>query len=255
MTAFDAAAAAAALLGARKSATKIAWPGGKGPSNEAEAYGVQAAMARSVGGTVPGWKVGNMLPAQQEKSGIPVVTSGALLAPWFAASPARWKLADFVVPKLECEFAFELGADLPERQAPYSRDEVADAVASLHPAIEIFDTRQAVPTPYGSFADCMASGGFVHGPGTADWRNLDLGRHALTLSLDGAVVASGTGAEILGDPFAALVYLANNPPPWAELRASAIVTKGSCIVPYAATKPGRFVADFGSLGTVELTYL
>lgn len=254
MTAFDAAAAGAALLAARKSATKVAWPNGA-PASVADAYGVQAAMAKLVGGAVPGWKVGNMLPAQQEKSGIPAVTSGALLAPWFASSPARWTLADFVVPKLECEFAFKLGADLPKRAAPYSRDEVANAVASLHPAIEIFDTRQAAPAPYGNFADCMASGGFVYGAGTRDWHDLDLASHKLTLALDGTVVATGTGAEILGDPFAALVYLANNPPPWADLRAGAIVTTGSCITPFAATKPGRFVADFGRLRTVELTYI
>lgn len=254
MTAFDANAAGATLLAARKSAAKVAWPG-NGPSSAADAYGVQAAMARLVGGGVPGWKVGNMLSAQQEKSGIAVVTSGALLSPWFEPSPARWKLTDFVTPKLECEFAFKLGADLPKRDTPYSRDEVANAVASLHPAIEIFDTRQASPTPYGNFADCMASGGFVYGAGTSDWRKLDLAAHKLTLSLDGTIVATGSGNEILGDPFAALVFLANNPPPWSELRAGAIVTTGSCIVPYAATKPGTFVADFNSLGTVELVYV
>lgn len=254
MTAFDANAAGAALFAARKSAAKIAWPG-NAPSSAADAYGVQAAMARLVGGAVPGWKVGNMLAAQQEKSGIPAVTSGALLAPWFEPTPARWKLAEFVAPKLECEFAFKLGADLPKRDAPYSRDEVANAVASLHPAIEIFDTRQANPTPYGSFADCMASGGFVYGAGTSDWRKLDLAAHKLTLSMDGALVASGTGSEILGDPFAALVFLANNPPPWAALQAGAIVTTGSCIVPFAATKPGKFIADFNSLGIVELVYV
>jgi len=224
---FDAKTCAAALFEARKAARKIDWPT-TGPQTPADAYAVQAALAELSGGAVPGWKVGNLTAAQQEKSKIPSVTTGALLAPWFGPSPVRWRLADFLVPKLECEFAFSLRMDLPKREQPYSRDEVAAAVAALHPAIEIFDTRLAVSSPIGGLADCMASGGFTYGPGFAD------------------------GAEILGDPFAALVLMANNPPAWNALRKGAIVTTGSCIVPYLASKTGTYTADFGVLGKVEI---
>jgi 2-keto-4-pentenoate hydratase len=141
---------------------------------------------------------------------------------------------------------------LPRRATPYTRDEVAAAVAALHPAIEIFDTRVAIVSPLGALADCMASGGFVYGPGFADWKKLDLGAHAMTLALDGAQVATGRGAEILGDPFAALVLMANNPPSWAPLRKGAVVTTGSCIVPYLASKTGTYTADFGVIGKVEI---
>ena len=248
---FDAKACAAALFDARRTARKIDWPT-TGPQTPSDAYAVQAALAELSGGAVPGWKVGNLTAAQQEKSNIPSVTTGALLAPWFAASPVRWRLADFLVPKLECEFAFALGRDLPKREKPYSRDEVAAAVAALHPAIEIFDTRLAVSTPIGGLADCMTSGGFTYGTGFADWKKLDLGKHTMTLSLDGTEVAQGRGAEILGDPFAALVLMANNPPAWTGLRKGAVVTTGSCTVPYLASKTGTYTADFGVLGKVEI---
>ena len=36
--------------------------------------------------------------------------------------------------------AFQLAHALPARTSPFSEDEVADAVASLHPALEIGDT-------------------------------------------------------------------------------------------------------------------
>jgi 2-keto-4-pentenoate hydratase len=75
----------------------------------------------------------------------------------------------------------------------------------------------------------------------------------MTLTQNGKPVATGTGAAILGDPFAALVLLANNPPPWTALRAGAIVTTGSCTVPFASDVPGLYVADFGALGSVSLT--
>jgi 2-keto-4-pentenoate hydratase len=249
--AFDAKTCAAALFDARKAAAKIDWPT-VGPQTPADAYAVQAALAELSGGPVPGWKVGNLTAAQQEKSNISSVTTGALLAPWFGTSPVRWRLADFLVPKLECEFAFSLASDLPKRSTPYSRDEVAAAVAALHPAIEIFDTRLAVSSPIGGLADCMASGGFVYGAGFADWKKLDLGKHTMTLALDGVEVAQGRGAEILGDPFAALVLMANNPPSWTALRKGAVVTTGSCIVPYLAAKTGTYTADFGILGKVEI---
>jgi 2-keto-4-pentenoate hydratase len=253
-SAFDAKANAAALFAARKAARKIDWPHAA-PATPEDAYAIQAAMAALAGGDVPGWKVGNLTQAQQDKSGIAAVTSGALLGPWFAASPVRWKLADFVVPKLECEFAFSLAADLPKRATPYTRDEVAAAVAAVHPAIEIFDTRVAATSPLGALADCMASGGFAYGAGVADWRKFDLASHAMTLTFDGAQVAVGSGAAILNDPFAALVLLADNPPSWTSLRKGAIVTTGSCIVPYLAAKTGTYVADFGLLGKVEITMI
>lgn len=249
----DVEACAAALLDARRRSLTLAGFPGPGPASLRDSLAIQAALARLVGGDVPGWKVGNVTAEQQAKSAIPAVTSAPLLKPWFAASPATFERAKLRTPKLECEFAFALAKDLPARKEAYTGDEVAAAVASLHPAIEIFDTRLAAPAPLDALADCMASGGFVYGPGTKDWRRFDLGTHAMTLTQNGKPVATGTGAAILGDPFAALVLLANNPPPWTALRAGAIVTTGSCTVPFASDVPGLYVADFGALGSVSLT--
>ena len=53
--------------------------------------------------------------------------------------------------------------------------------------------------------------------------------------------------------FAALVLMANNPPSWTSLRKGAVVTTGSCIVPYLASKTGTYTADFGILGKSEIT--
>jgi 2-keto-4-pentenoate hydratase len=41
----------------------------------------------------------------------------------------------------EAEFAFRMAVDLPPRREPYSVDEVLAAVATLHPTIEIPDSR------------------------------------------------------------------------------------------------------------------
>lgn len=249
----DVEACAAALMAARREGRTLAgWPS-RGPGAFWESFAIQAAAARLSGAPVTGWKVGNVTPEQRDKSGIPTVTHAPLLAPWTKPTPGRFEFAKLRAPKLECEFAFALSRDLPAREASYSRDEVAAAVAALHPAIEIADSRLPVPpAPLDALADCMMSGGFVHGPAIADWRKLDLGSAKMTLLRDGRPVVEGSGAAILGDPFAALVILANSPPPWAKLSAGQIVTTGSCIVPYAPDAPGRYVGDFGALGTVTL---
>ena len=254
----DVEACAAAVMAARRAARVLPeWPS-RAPGAFWEAFAIHAAAARLPEHKVTGWKVGNIDAGQQAKSGIPVVTNAPLLSPWTKASPASFALSGFLTPKIECEFAFALGKDLPARKTPYSREEVADAVAAFHPAIELVDMRRPGGTPIEALADCMASGGFVYGAGVRDWRGSDVGRHLgkhpLTLSKDGKQVTTGSGALILNDPFAALVLLANNPPPWTTLTAGQIVTTGSCIVPYVVETPGVYVADFGALGSVSLTF-
>ncbi len=255
----DVEASASVLMEARRGARRIAgWPS-RPPGAFWEAFAIHAAAARQPGHAVTGWKVGNINTEQQAKSGIPVVTCAPLLAPWTQASPARFECAKFLAPKIECEFAFALAKDLPARKTPYSREEVADAVAAFHPAIEIVDNR--LPGSYSGstalelLADCMASGGFVRGPAVTDWRKLDLGKAGIVLTADGKEVGRATGSVILGNPFEALVLLANNPPPWTTLSAGQVVTTGSCTVPYDFDRPTAFVADFGPYGTVSATFV
>ena len=50
----------------------------------------------------------------------------------------------------ECEFVFRLGQDLPPRETPYTSDEVMAAVASLHPGLELPDSRFADFTAVGA---------------------------------------------------------------------------------------------------------
>lgn len=253
----DVEASARDLMAARMSARTMAgWPS-RPPGAFWEAFAIHAAAARLPGHSVTGWKVGNVTEEQRTKSGIPTVTCAPLLAPWTKASPAHFERAKFLAPKIECEFAFALAKDLPARKTPYSHAEVADAVGAMHPAVEIVDIRLAggyASPAVEALADCMASGGFVPGPASRDWRKFDLGKAGIVLSADGREVARATGAVILGNPFEALVLLANNPPPWTTLAAGQIVTTGSCTVPFAFDGPGTFVADYGALGSVSVVF-
>ena len=157
----------------------------------------------------------------------------------------------------EAEFAFVMGVDLPAREEAYSVEDVLAAVATLHPAIELPDSRFADFTRAGSAqlaADNACAHEFVLGPATgADWRAIDLAAHRVELSIDDQVATIGTGADALGDPRAALTWIANNhAAQGASLRAGDIITTGVCGKPSAIVAGSRVVAAFGAIGTAEV---
>lgn len=81
-----------------------------------EAYRVQSQLAARAGHAVQGWKVTALSTEQQRGYLTDRPVAGPLLSPFVHAAPAVLSAARFVVPLLECEVAFVLGADLPPRQ-------------------------------------------------------------------------------------------------------------------------------------------
>jgi 2-keto-4-pentenoate hydratase len=161
-------AARQALVTARRQAQAIAsWPPERVPRDLAEAYRLQTAVARELG-AIGGWKVAAVTAAQRESLAVPTPIAGPLLRPWMhdaSGAEAALRGADFIAPKLECEFAFELAQDLPPRPRPYSRDEVRAATGALRIGVEIVDSR--LPRGLGALAelsDAFNNGGFVAGP-------------------------------------------------------------------------------------------
>ena len=66
---------------------------------------------------------------------------------------------------------------------------------------------------------------------------------------------SGSGANVLGDPLAAVAWLANELPRFGrQLRRGDKVTTGAAAQVYLAAPGDRVSADFGSMGRVEVTF-
>jgi 2-keto-4-pentenoate hydratase len=157
----------------------------------------------------------------------------------------------------EAEFAFRMGRDLPPSAVPYQVTDVLDAVDSLHPAIEIPDSRYDDYTLVGAaqlIADNACAHDFVLGPATtADWRALDLAAHPVVGRV-GSHVREGAGANVLGDPRVALTWLVNELSGLGiTLQAGEVVTTGTCIVPPPIQAGDRIDMDFGTLGRVTAT--
>ena len=239
-----AARAAARVMAAREAGGEVA--------SVTDAYRVQDALAAQAG-AVRAWKVSALTPEQQRGYPTDRPVGGALFAPFCHDTPARLTLKSFVAPLMECEIAFLLGRDLPQRKAPYTRAEIADAVEAMVPAIEIADCRLSADAPdLLKLADDMGNGAFVAGVPLRHWRNVELKGRDVVLTLNGSEAARGPCAKVLGDPLMGVVGLANAQPlPAGGLKRGQIVTTGTCITPIAM-KAGAYVADFGTLGRVEL---
>jgi 2-keto-4-pentenoate hydratase len=73
-----------------------------------------------------------------------------------------------------------------------------------------------------------------------------------TLLRNGRPAAQGLGANVLGDPRAALTWLANDLHRFGEqLRSGEIVTTGTCAKPLPLEPDVEIEADFGVLGSVR----
>lgn len=261
MDASHLAAARTALVDARRRArTASPWPAAWLPEDVASAYRLQAAVAEGLG-AVAGWKIAAVTEAQRAALGVDRPLAAPVAAAWLRdidRAPAEFRLALFIAPRLECEFAFELGRDLPARPGrPYSRAEVVAAVADMRLAIEVVDSR--LPPGSGTLAelaDAFNHGALVCGRRVPGWQGLDFAATRIVLHVLGEEAGSaagelalGSGAAILdGDPFGTVVMLANAQPlGGAGLRAGHVVTTGSCTGAPPVPGPGRYRA--GSPGS------
>ena len=240
--------AARLLCGARGGAPVHELPPSCRPQSDADAYEIQEAVIRQLGEPIGGWKVGAAS-----------ANSAAFCAPiWMKMvrpSPAAYDAAELRLIGIEAEIAFRLGRDLPARAAVYDRAEVI-AVGSLHPAIEVVDSRYAdfrSLDRLSILADNFSNGGLVYGAAVPDWEKLDLGQTAITVSEDGEPFAD-SAAGAARDPIAALVDFANLMNGRGGAKAGTLVTTGSWTGMAFAKRGTRIIADFGPLGRVEVAF-
>ncbi len=109
----------------------------------------------------------------------------------------------FHVIGAEAEIAYRFGRDLPPEAGPYDREAVLAAVATMHPAIEIADTRFTVfgaVDAHSQRADQQNHGVLVIGPGLTDWRSLDPVTQPVRLTIDGSVLHDHIGGNSAVDP-------------------------------------------------------
>jgi 2-keto-4-pentenoate hydratase len=229
------------------------------PRTRAEGYRVQREVQACAGQALFGWKIAATSRAGQAHIGVDGPLAGRLLAQRALPSGSEVPLAGNLMHVAEPEFAFAFARDLAPRATPYTSGEVLDAVGSLHPAIEVPDSRYADFAHAGAaqlIADNACANYFVLGPAAqAPWRSLDLAAHRVTANVMNRYVREGSGANVLGDPRVALTWLVNELSGiGVTLNAGQVVTTGTCMVPLEIEAGDVVGADFGVLGMVEARF-
>jgi 2-keto-4-pentenoate hydratase len=242
--------AADLLLDARRTGEPIEdLPEALQPKDLDEAYALQDRIAEAYG-EIGGWKIG---------------APTAEATPLFAPMPLAWIARDGAViggmrryRGLEAEIAFLMGADLPSRATPYSSEEVASAIASCHPAIEVIESGLLDPLKAAKLSmigDLQMHGGFVYGPAVADWQKIDFKTEHVFIAVDDAVRVERTGSNTSGDLMRLLPWLANEGSKrTGGLKAGQWVTTGSWTGVTTADPRSSANVKFSAAGEVHLRF-
>ena len=227
------------------------------PSTRAQGYAIQAHLEAHA--PLFGWKIAATSQAGQAHIGVDGPLAGRILADHVYPPGATLPWANNFMHVVEAEFAFRMARDLPPRPTPYTVTETLNAVATLHPAIEIPDSRFTDFANVGGpalIADNACAHDFVLGPAaTADWRSLDLTEHRVIGVVAGKLERDGIGRNVLGDPRVALTWLVNELAAHGiTLRAGQVVTTGTCLIPLPIVPGDEVRMDFGVLGAVSARF-
>ncbi len=239
------------LLDARRTLKPIDdLPASLRPETLAEAYFIQDLLLQALGET-GGWKVGAPSPeATPLYAPMPLVN--------FAASGSRIAKQFRRMRGVEAEIAFLLGKDLPPRSTAYTREELVDAIASCHPAIELLESALLDPDAAGrltSIADLQSNGGFVHGPAVADWQSFNFADETAEMNIDGFVRVSRGKNAAGGDLLRLVLWLANEAQGrTGGLRAGQWITTGSWTGKTLADSSSVAIARFPHCGEVTVRF-
>jgi 2-keto-4-pentenoate hydratase len=168
-------------------------------------------------------------------------------------APHRLELANYMHVVAECELAVRLGADLPGRGAPLTRDDVATAIAEVMPAFELIEDRNAdykSCKPTTLIADNAWNAGIVLGTPMTPPASRSLDKLAGTLSIDGKPAHSGA----TDDPLGALAWVANLAIERGRpMTAGMVVITGSVIPTLPIARGQHFSFTLDGLGAVTMT--
>jgi len=228
------------------------------PRDRDEGYAIQALIAAQSAHPLFGWKIAATSTAGQQHINVDGPMAGRILAETVIADGGATSLKGNEMLVAEPEFAFRMRTDLGPRSVAYTIPEVLDAVDTLHPAIEVPDSRFADFVSAGApqiIADNACAHEFVLGPAaTCDWRAIDLVEERPVITRRGERFI-GHGRNVLGDPRVALAWLVNELSGLGiTLRTGEVATTGTCHVPLTIQPGDTVVADFRALGRVSVSF-
>jgi 2-keto-4-pentenoate hydratase len=221
-----------------------------------QAYDVQRELVEMLladGDRIVGYKLGLTSRPMQQLFGVDSPDFSAIFGSQQLPAGGVLALDRFISPMVEAELVFHLAS--PLHGPGVTVDEVVAATHSISAALEIVDSRirdWAIRLP-DTVADLASCGAVVVSPRReplpADGTRL-LG---MALSRNGEVVDTGCGAATLGDPAAAVAWLANTlGPRGVRLEPGQLILTGALHKAVPLARGDHFVAEFDRIGSVDV---
>jgi 2-keto-4-pentenoate hydratase len=241
--------AAGRLVSARLTRQRLAClPDAIRPTDFEAALQIQRSVGALLQERIAGWKCALPPPGK------------FIVAPIYGgvvAEGARWRhpVAGRTA-RLEPEVAVTLVRDLPPRDRPYEKAEVADAAGSVRLALELLDCRYVNPEQV-SFIELLADGlfnaGLFLGPEVDGGLARELGRVQIGLEVDGTSARPLDGRHPDGDPILPLHWLANTLRERGEgLERGQVVITGSYAGVIEVPADAQLRIEFGELGSIAV---
>jgi 2-oxo-hept-3-ene-1,7-dioate hydratase len=251
-------AAAQSLIAAERDAVPVTQLAQTYPGLDIDdAYAIQReviAARMAAGAWLRGHKIGLTSRAMQQSVGIDEPDYGHLLDDMFFDDGARLRAARYIVPRIEVELAFVLGA--PLKGPGITLFDVLRATEYVVPALELIDGRSKYPrTIVDNIADNAACGAVIVGGRTVRPLDVDLRWVAALLFKNATVEESGVSAAVLGHPAMGIAWLANKLARFdTTLEAGHIVLAGSFTRPVAVAAGDTIHVDYGPLGSIGVRF-
>lgn len=200
---------AQAFVGARREARGLPEFPGAIPATLADGYAVQDEAIGLHDTPIGGWKVGKISP--------PLDGVDRLAGPIFAdtivtAGNPPPQLAIFAdgFGAAEAEFVLRVGAEPPSGKTAFTREEAMALIDSVHVGIEVASSPFPGINAHGpvvTVSDFGNNNGLVVGEPIANWRDAGFESWPVELHINGELIGTGSGSEMLDGPLGAAAFL------------------------------------------------
>jgi len=224
-----------------------------------EAYGVQSRViaARTGAGERPaGWKVGCTSRAIQGQFGLTEPVRGCLMRPHLHRSGTTLIAAHYLGCAVEPEFVFRIAKTIEPSEL--ADDQLLGSIAAVSAGIEVHNYTfvHGLPTSQELIASNAIHAAQIVSDEGRPAHSVDLAMEGVGLWVNGRLVASGIGAEIMGTgPLDSLRWLARHlDRVGRRVEAGELVIPGSAVGLVHVAAGDSVEARFASLGSCHATF-
>jgi 2-keto-4-pentenoate hydratase len=226
------------------------------PATSAEGYAAAEQVCHYLGWPTLGWKIAGTTEFVRRRLGLEGPIYGRTFQHCRHEAPVTLARSALLDPLVECEMFVTLARALPARDRAWTTADVIAAIDTVHAGVEIAECRfptARMPSLPCVFADGCASGRYIFGP-PIDMARTPLVDIAVEVAVNGTVRRTGRGADVMGDPIAPLVWLANAlSRRGIGLTAGETISTGSCTGMLPVHAGDVIVARYAGVGEIRIT--